>query len=242
MHGRGEIIRPVSGKGKGGCHGQPVVGRIGAEYFTTASDSSAPYRKRESLEKKEEEKKEREREKLSEFAISRSPFETTAAPKLPLFLLSSCIAFSFLLVLFYHGLYLPPNSIWSLATWLDLFFFRLILLNLSHIWWSLPRFSLSFFLFYYSILLLRYHSGTIPILFRYNSGTIPVQFRYNSDIIPVLLRYHSGTIPVPFRYNSGTIPILFRYHSDIIPVPFRYYSGIIPVLFQYYSGTTPVLF
>lgn len=133
MHGRGEIIRPVSGKGKGGCHGQPVVGRIGAEYFTTASDSSAPYRKRESLEKKEEEKKEREREKLSEFAISRSPFETTAAPKLPLFLLSSCIAFSFLLVLFYHGLYLPPNSIWSLATWLDLFFFRLILLNLSHI-------------------------------------------------------------------------------------------------------------
>lgn len=73
------------------------------------------------------------REKLSEFAISRSPFETTAAPKLPLFLLGSCIAFSFLLVLFYHGLYLPPNSIWSLATWLDLFFFCLILLNLSHI-------------------------------------------------------------------------------------------------------------
>lgn len=24
MHGRGEIIRPVSGKGKGGCHGQPT--------------------------------------------------------------------------------------------------------------------------------------------------------------------------------------------------------------------------
>lgn len=64
MHGRGEIIRPVSGKGKGGCHGQPVVGRIGAEYFTTASDSSALYRKREGLEKKkEEENKERERKR-----------------------------------------------------------------------------------------------------------------------------------------------------------------------------------
>lgn len=66
MHGRGEIIRPVSGKGKGGCHGQPVVGRIGAEYFTTASDSSALYRKREGLEKKKKKRKRRERERESE--------------------------------------------------------------------------------------------------------------------------------------------------------------------------------
>lgn len=66
MHGRGEIIRPVSGKGKGGCHGQPVVGRIGAEYFTTASDSSALYRKREGLEKKKKKRIRRERERESE--------------------------------------------------------------------------------------------------------------------------------------------------------------------------------